>query len=117
MADKSILDAFHIMWNKFPEPVLLIQKDRTVLAVNALAQTAGVQPGIKCFTLNPEGAPDGKCRQCRANEALGQGVATRSEVTRNGKTLSTYWIPLDEPSDIYVHFTLGFADMMGIADD
>ncbi len=114
MVDKSILDAFHIMWKKFPEPVLLIQKDRTVLAVNALAQAAGIKPGIKCFILNPEGAPDGKCRHCRADEALGQGVAIRTEVTRNGKTLNTYWIPLDEASDVYVHFTLGFADMMGM---
>jgi hypothetical protein len=115
MVDKSILDAFHLMWNKFPEPVLLIQKDRTVLAVNLMAQKAGVQPGIKCFSLNPEGAPDGKCRQCRADEALGQSVAMHAEVTRNDKTLRTYWIPLDDASDIYVHFTLGFADMMGIA--
>ena len=115
MVDKSILDAFHFMWKKFPEPVLLIQKDRTVLAVNLLAQKVGVQPGIKCFLLNPEGAPGGKCRQCQADEALGQGAAIRTEATRNGKTLTTYWIPLDEASDIYVHFTLGFADMMGIS--
>lgn len=114
MVEKSILDAFHIMWNKFPEPVLLIQKDRTVLAVNALAQKAGVKPGIKCFILNPEGAPGGKCRHCRADEALGQGVAIRAEVTGKGKTLTTYWIPLDETSDIYVHFTLGYAEMLGM---
>ena len=54
MIDQSIMDAFSMMWGKFPEPVMLVQKDRTILAVNALAQTAGIQTGIKCFTLIPK---------------------------------------------------------------
>ena len=54
MVEQRILEAFEMMWGPFPEPVMLIHRDRTVLAVNDFARSMGVQAGIKCFSLNPE---------------------------------------------------------------
>jgi len=36
--DPSIIEAFDLMWGQFPEPVTLVHKHRTVLAVNEAGQ-------------------------------------------------------------------------------
>ncbi len=69
MVEDRILEAFQTMWGPFPEPVMLIHKDRTILASNDLARTMGVPTGAKCFSLNPE-AVTTPCRKCKANLAL-----------------------------------------------
>lgn len=62
MIEPRILDAFQTMWGPFPEPVMLIQKDRTVLAVNDLARKIGIPSGIKCHSLNKDHGAGGCSR-------------------------------------------------------
>jgi hypothetical protein len=113
MLDQKILDAFQTMWGPFPEPVMLIQKDRTILAVNDLARSVGTPTGVKCFSLNPE-ARTTTCKQCKANLALHEERTVCTEETQNGKRIIGYWMPLKEEKDVYVHFGVGCAEAMGL---
>jgi len=113
MLDQKILNAFQTMWGPFPEPVMLIQKDRTILAVNDLARSVGTPTGVKCFSLNPE-ARTTTCKQCKANLALHEERTVCTEETQNGKRIIGYWMPLKEEKDVYVHFGVGCAEAMGV---
>jgi len=110
-----ILEAFHTMWGPFPEPVMLIQKDRTVLAVNDLARAIGIPAGIKCHSLNQDHGADGHCRKCKANVALGTGATVRSEEMLGEDRVIGYWMPLAEEPDVYVHFGIGTAALLAKA--
>lgn len=111
MVDAHILEAFRIMWGPFPEPVMLIRKDRTVLAVNQLAQDLGIPAGIKCHTLNPEASSSG-CRTCKANQALETGTTVCTQEESLGRSVRGYWMPLKEVPDVYVHFGIGTAEAL-----
>ncbi len=113
MTDQKILDAFQTMWGPFPEPVMLVQKDRTILAINSLARTAGCATGVKCFSLNPE-AVTTTCKGCKANLALREHRTVCTDTVQNGKRIVGYWMPLDAAPDVYVHFGVGCAEAMGI---
>jgi hypothetical protein len=108
MMDQKMLDAFHMMWGPFPEPVLLVHKNRTILAVNDLARSAGIPVETKCFSLNPE-ARGAACKHCKANLALRERRTICTEETRDGKRIIGYWMPLKD-EDIYVHFGVGTAE-------
>ncbi len=113
MIEQKILDAFETMWGPFPEPVMLIHKDRTILARNEFARTAGIAAGVKCFSLNPE-AVTGACKQCKANLALREHRTVCTEETRNGDRIIGYWMPLKDDREVYVHFGIGVAESMGM---
>jgi len=110
--EPRILEAFQTMWGPFPEPVMLIHKDRTVLAVNDLARTFGIPPGVKCHSLNPDHGPDGNCRKCQANAALRTGTTIRTEEHYGDTKVLGYWMPLAEAPEVYVHFGIGTAEAM-----
>jgi hypothetical protein len=113
MVEQKILDAFQTMWGPFPEPVMLVQKDRTILAVNDLCRSVGTPTGVKCFSLNPE-ALTTTCKQCKANLALREHRTVCTESTQNGHRIIGYWMPLKEEKDVYVHFGVGCAEAMGL---
>jgi hypothetical protein len=108
-----ILDAFQTMWGPFPEPVMLIRKDRTILAVNDLARSVGIPIETKCFSLNPD-AKGTACQHCKANTAIREGRTVCTEETQNGKKIIGYWMPLKEDKEVYVHFGIGCAEAMGM---
>ncbi len=113
MVDQQTLDAFEQMWGPFPEPVMLVQKDRTILARNELARTVGIPTGIKCFSLNAE-AVSTACKTCKANLALREHRTVCTEEMQNGKKVIGYWMPLKNEPDVYVHFGVGCAEAMGM---
>jgi len=110
--EQSILNTFQTMWGPFPEPVLLVRKDRTILAVNDLARSLGTTTGVKCFSLNPE-AQTSACRQCKANLALREQRTVCTDEVQNGHRIIGYWMPLKEEKDVYVHFGVGCAEAVG----
>lgn len=113
MVDQQTLDAFEQMWGPFPEPVMLIHKDRTILAINEFARAVGTPIGIKCFSLSPE-ADRAACKHCKANLALREHRTVSTEETQNGKRIIGYWMPLKNEPDVYVHFGVGCAEALGI---
>lgn len=112
MLEPRILEAFQTMWGPFPEPVLLIHKDRTVLAVNDMARNLGVPAGIKCFALNTDNGPDSACKRCQANRALQSGETMVTRETQGAAPSWGYWMPLKEVQDVYVHFQIRSVEAM-----
>ncbi len=103
MSPENALSAFHSMWDLFPEPVMLLHRNRTILATNDLGRRFGIPVGGRCHQLNPD-AGDLHCRQCRANEALRTGQAVTSPSEKNGMPLTAFWIPVQGEADLYIHF-------------
>jgi hypothetical protein len=102
-SDPRLPEAFEQMWGAFPEPMVLLHRDRTILAQNVAAKA---QPwgeiGGRCFDLNP--AANGRaCQGCQANAALKQGTTVTCEGDLGGKRLRGYWIPVQGTSDLYIH--------------
>lgn len=48
MDEQKLFEAFHMMWDNFPELVMLIKKSRQIYAVNKKAESLGLREGIKC---------------------------------------------------------------------
>jgi hypothetical protein len=93
---------FHLFCDNFPFPVMLVHKDRTILAVNKAGDTVGYPTGIRCVDLGQKEHHKG----CQANQALTEQTAKRvvaySDFT--GSVMDSYWIPLAGSSDLYLHF-------------
>lgn len=103
MVDSNIVEAFHLMWGNFPEPVMLVNKRRDILAVNKVCSKAGGVAGIKCTSI---GTPD-QHKGCLANRALSSQQATYCKSEGHGKMVIGYWIPVDGFPEIFVHFGVG----------
>ena len=46
MTDEQIIEAFHAMWDNFPESIMLIKKSREIIALNPKRSAAGLKPGM-----------------------------------------------------------------------
>ncbi|HZZ83796.1 MAG TPA: hypothetical protein VFE30_04610 [Anaeromyxobacteraceae bacterium] len=102
MTGQDVTEAFHMMWDHFPDPVMLIQRDRTIVATNLAARGQGIADGTRCFRLN--GVTDGSCAGCLANQALRAGKSESVEGSYQGKSIRGYWVPLNGRDDLYLHF-------------
>lgn len=93
---------FHLFWDHFPFPVMLVHKSRTILDRNRAAEAIGCTPGTRCIDQGDKEMHRG----CLAGQALREQTAKRSVVyiAQQGCVLDSYWIPLDGREDVYVHF-------------
>ena len=66
MSDQEIIQAFHLMWDDFPEPVMITQKSREIVALNKKAESFGLKIGIKCSSI---GKPEDH-KGCLLNRAV-----------------------------------------------
>jgi hypothetical protein len=103
--DPRLVEAFQLMWGNFPDPMMLVHKDRTILAVNGACSAQGTSAGTKCFSYNPVpgDVANGACKQCRANEALKSGSPMGCEGNFGGKRIRGYWVPVAGSSEVYIH--------------
>ena len=106
MAPETVLTAFHTMWDHFPEPVMLLHRNRTILATNALGRGFGIAVGTRCHQMNPEAGRD-HCRDCKANEALKTGRAVTVKSEKGGFPVTAFWVPVEGQPDLYIHFGIG----------
>jgi len=99
---------FHIFWDNFPTPVMLVHKDRTIVEANRIGQELGCPVGTKCVDLGEKKHHAG----CRANIALrnGTGVHEVSYVEHLGQVVDGYWIPLAGSENLYVHFGIDITE-------
>lgn len=99
---------FHLFWDNFPFPVMLIHKDRTILDVNKAAQQVGYPVGTRCIDIGDKKIHAG----CKANEALqkNQGVRDVAYFEIMDKVINSYWVPLADYDDIYVHFAIDITE-------
>lgn len=100
MVDGKVIEAFHMMWGSFPAPVRLIHKNKTVLAVNEMAHSMGMETAVSCYTFgNPESH-----KACNANGALSSDKGQRMTVEQ-GKKIK-FWSPVRDCPDVFVHFSI-----------
>lgn len=103
MKDEKVIEAFQMMWGSFPDPVMLVHKNRDILAVNEACSKAGGVPGIKCSSI---GEP-GQHRGCLANQALASQQAAYCKGENNGRSIIGYWLPVAGYPELYVHLGVG----------
>ena len=103
---------FHLFWDHFPFPVMLVHRDRTILDRNSAGEAAGCMPGTRC---SDSGRKEDH-RGCLANQALQEQTAKRvvAYADNLGMVVDGYWVPLAGEKDIYLHF---FADITEYAAD
>lgn len=104
MTNEEIIRAFHCMWDGFPEPIMLIEKNRNIVAVNKKCAEFGMKIGTKCSSY---GKPE-QHKGCRANEA----ADTKQPICITypgpfGKDAYGYWSPLPEKPEWMLHFSIG----------
>jgi hypothetical protein len=114
--NQAIVQAFLATWELFPEPVCLINRKRDILASNALARQTGRVTGTKCFSFNKDANGKNTCTgTCMANEALDQREARIRKDQINGLEIASYWVPVPELEDCFVHFAIGVKALMEAA--
>lgn len=93
---------FNLFYDNFPAPVILVHRDRTILAMNRTAAAAGYRTGIRCSDMGKKEHH----RACLANKALSEQTATRLVAYFDfaGAVLDSYWIPLAGSDELFVHF-------------
>ena len=103
IVDATVIDAFHLMWGSFPEPVTLVHKSREVIAVNAACESIGRVKGMNCAT---HGAPEAH-KGCLANQALSTRQPAFKKLKFGDREIISYWLPLAGYPELFVHFGVG----------
>jgi len=100
--NEEIRRNFHLFWDNYPGPVMLVQKDRTIIEANKTALEIGCPVGTRCVDLGEKKHHAG----CKANMALREGTGVRdvSYVEHMGQVVDGYWIPLAGSQELFVHF-------------
>ena len=97
------ITSFKAMWNLHPGIVLLLNKDRNILATNKAGEKMGISPEMKCYSL---GGGSNICAGCKGNASLHKGVGMNkvaySEVMK--QCIDSYWIPVEGEEGVFVHF-------------
>lgn len=94
----EVIDAFHLMWDNFPEPASLVHKTTEVIAVN---KAHFLQPGVRCARTGRNGPHIG----CRAQESLKkqQPISCIGFSPVEKKEVVGYWLPLDDYPNYFIH--------------
>lgn len=103
MFDSKVVEAFQLMWGNFPDPALLIHKNREIIALNEACRVAGYVEGTKCSSY---GGPEAH-KHCLANRALETQQPAFVKRKKGERDIITYWLPLDGYPDLFVHFIIG----------
>ncbi|QSV45490.1 hypothetical protein [Geobacter benzoatilyticus] len=100
--NEEIRSNFHLFWDNYPGPVMLVHKDRTIIEANKTARELGCPVGTRCVDIGEKKHHAG----CKANKALQEGTGVRdvSYVEHLDQVLDGYWIPLAESQELFVHF-------------
>lgn len=105
MGENEIIQAFHMMWDDFPEAVMITQKSREIVAVNKAAANFGLKAGIKCSSV---GSPENH-RGCLCNKAVDTGKPVFITYEGNFGKAYGYWIPIAAKPEWVIHFGVGHA--------
>jgi hypothetical protein len=104
MDDSKAIEAFHLMWGNFPEPVALVHKSREVIAVNAICLSTGrMEAGMNCAKPGLSDSHKG----CLANKALDARKAAFRKIKYGTREIISFWVPVDGYPELFVHFGVG----------
>ena len=105
MSNEEIIRAFHLMWDNFPEAVMITQRSREIVALNKKAAEYGLQVGIKCSSV---GKPENH-KGCQCNKACDTGEPVICTYEGAFGKAYGYWIPIPEKPEWIIHFGVGHA--------
>ena len=97
---EEIRKNFHLFWDNYPAPVMLVHKDRTIIDVNTAALEIGLPVGMRCVDFGQKKDH----AACKANKALQEGKGMRTVTEYLGQVVDGYWVPLAGSGDLFVHF-------------
>ena len=105
VVSSKVIEAFHMMWDHFPQAVLLLKKSREIVAANKWAMERGFVPHKKCYEVVGQSEIHAACK---ANKALDSGDYERSTTfdKARGRVTDAYWLPIAGEKDMYVHLTV-----------
>ena len=105
---QELSSSFHLFWDNFPFPVMLVRKDRTIVELNKAGLAMGCTPGTRCADLGKKEDHRG----CLANQALKEQSAQRVVGYQEsyGMVLDSYWVPLAGAEDLYLHFSIDITE-------
>jgi len=104
--DEKLIEAFHLMYDHFPEPATLVHKSRRVMAVNPACKIIGREPGMICARQGSAAAHKG----CLAGEAVKSHQAKFRKIiieAPDRRSITAFWLPVDGHPDFYIHFAVG----------
>lgn len=103
MDKQEVIKAFHMMWDKFPEPIMLIRKDRQIHAVNKKAASLGLNDQMKCSSI---GSPE-QHKGCLCNQAADTREAVYKAYEGQFGRAYGFWIPVEGAEEYIIHFGVG----------
>lgn len=100
--NEEIRRNFHLFWDNYPFPVMLVHKDRTIIDVNETGLEAGYPVGVRCIDLGQKKDH----AACKANKALAEGKGMRIVIYSEylGKVVDGFWVPLAGSGELFLHF-------------
>jgi hypothetical protein len=102
---EHVIEAFHLMWDNFPENVILVHKSRQVVAVNKVSDTTGIrESGMNCARIDSQPQKD-----WLTGKALAAGEAKYVSISLPDGEAVIFWIPLDGHPEYFSRFTVGLA--------
>ncbi len=121
--EKSLREAERLsrmLMDSLPHPAMLINKSRTVIARNKIAEELGVDLGSKCWKTFGQGLyisdadkkliDNGKepiapmCHFCLADKAINGQCLMNDPSVEAGGVFDTFWIHVE--NDIYLHYAI-----------
>lgn len=105
--DEKLIEAFHLMFDHFPEGVQLAHKSKRVVAVNPACQAMGRTIGMICATHGPAEAHKG----CLAHKTIKNHAAAwvkGVQPSPGGQVPVVFWLPVDGYPDFFIHFGVGY---------
>ena len=100
---QGVIDAFHLMWNGFPEPVMLTHKSFQVVAVNRACAARGMEPGFHC---NKIGTPE-QHKGCLSQKCVRTGEAQYVPIPLPDHEAVGFWLPVEGHPEFFIHFGVG----------
>jgi len=104
-SEEKLVEAFHSMWDNYPEQVRLIDRTFRVVAGNKAYTAIGGPVGVHCN----EGDP-AMHKGCQAQAALRDGESKSMKNEAMGIPMESLWVPVAGETDYYIHFTNGMND-------
>lgn len=93
---------FHLFWDNHPAAVILIDKNRSIIEINKVAEERGYPVGVPCISMGEKKHH----ASCKLNIALRKKISVRNVeyIDFLDQVVDTYWIPLAGEEDLYIHF-------------
>jgi hypothetical protein len=111
--DEKLVEAFHLMFDHFPEAAQLAHKSKQIVALNPACEAMGREVGMICARHGPPEAHQG----CLAHKAVKNHKAVwkrGSRVIPDGREPVVFWLPIDGYPDFYIHYAVGYTNTYAI---